>query len=122
MSVAGRFLSTLNLTPIRIDIDRDVEGWTPPPGMVDDLGGQLEDREYNQKDMDRTLVLNQRTKLVAERVMKFLRATDPMSKTIIFCEDIDHAERMCDTLKARLTDAAETQRHLADTITERAAA
>lgn len=79
---------------IRIDIDRDVKGWTPPPGMVDDLGGLIEDREYNQKDMDRTLVLNQRTKLVAERVMKFLHATDPMSKTIIFCEDIDHAERM----------------------------
>ncbi len=79
---------------IRIDIDRDVEGWTPPPGMIDDLGAPLEDREYNQRDMDRTLVLNQRTKLVAERVMKFLRATDPMSKTIIFCEDIDHAERM----------------------------
>lgn len=79
---------------IRIDIDRDVQGWTPPPGMVDDLGTPLDDREYNQKDMDRTLVLNQRTKLVAERVMKFLRATDPMSKTIIFCEDIDHAERM----------------------------
>ncbi|RMB39171.1 type I restriction enzyme R subunit [Sphingomonas sp. PP-F2F-G114-C0414] len=79
---------------IRIDIDRDVDGWTPPPGTVDDLGGLIEDREYNQKDMDRTLVLNQRTKLVAERVMKLLRATDPMSKTIIFCEDIDHAERM----------------------------
>lgn len=79
---------------IRIDIDRDVLGWTPPPGMVDDLGGAIEDREYNRKDMDRTLVLNQRTNLVAERVMKFLRATDPMSKTIIFCEDIDHAERM----------------------------
>lgn len=79
---------------IRIDIDRDVLGWTPPPGMVDDLGGLIEDREYNRKDMDRTLVLNQRTKLVAERVMKFLRETDPMSKTIIFCEDIDHAERM----------------------------
>ncbi|QCK85227.1 DEAD/DEAH box helicase [Phreatobacter aquaticus] len=79
---------------IRIDIDRDVEGWTPPPGMVDDLGNQVEEREYNQRDMDRILVLNQRTKLVAERVMKLLRATDPMSKTIIFCEDIDHAERM----------------------------
>lgn len=79
---------------VRIDIDRDLHGWTPPPGMVDDLGNQLEDREYNRADMDRTLVLNQRTKLVAERVMQYLRATDPMSKTIIFCEDIDHAERM----------------------------
>ena len=79
---------------IRIDIDRDIEGWTPPPGMVDDLGNQIEEREYNQSDMDRILVLNQRTKLVAERVMKLLHATDPMSKTIIFCEDIDHAERM----------------------------
>lgn len=79
---------------IRVDIDRDIEGWTPPPGMLDDLGNEIEDREYNQKDMDRVLVLNKRTTLVAERVMQFLRATDPMSKTIIFCEDIDHAERM----------------------------
>lgn len=79
---------------IRIDIDRDIEGWTPPPGMLDDLGNEVEEREYNQQDMDRILVLNKRTKLVADRVMEFLRATDPMSKTIIFCEDIDHAERM----------------------------
>lgn len=79
---------------IRIDIDRDIEGWIPPPGMLDDLGNEIEDRQYNQADMDRILVLNKRTKLVAERVMEFLRATDPMSKTIIFCEDIDHAERM----------------------------
>lgn len=79
---------------IRIDIDRDIDGWKPPPGMVDDLGNEIEDRHYNQKDMDRILVLNQRTKLVATRVMQLLRAMDPMSKTIIFCEDIDHAERM----------------------------
>ncbi|QIO52955.1 DEAD/DEAH box helicase [Rhizobium leguminosarum] len=79
---------------IRIDIDRDIEGWTPTPGMVDDLGNAVEEREFNQKDMDRILILNQRTKLVAERVMQLLRATDPMAKTIIFCEDIDHAERM----------------------------
>jgi type I restriction enzyme, R subunit len=79
---------------IRIDIDKDLLGWTPPDGMVDDLGNAIERREYNRADMDRVLVLNQRTKLVAERVMKFLCATDPMSKTIIFCEDIDHAERM----------------------------
>lgn len=79
---------------VRIDIDKDIEGWTPPSGMKDDLGKEIEQREYNQQDMDRILVLNRRTKLVAERVMKLLKATDPMSKTIIFCEDIEHAERM----------------------------
>jgi type I restriction enzyme R subunit len=79
---------------VRIDIDKDVEGWTPPPGMTDDLGQEIEQRAYNQLDMDRTLVLNQRTKLVAGRVMQYLRATNPFDKTIIFCEDIDHAERM----------------------------
>jgi type I restriction enzyme R subunit len=79
---------------VRIDIDKDIQGWTPPKGMKDDLGNELEQREYNQADMDRILVLNKRTKLVAERVIKLLRATDPYQKTIIFCEDIDHAERM----------------------------
>lgn len=79
---------------VRIDIDKDVDGWTPPPGMTDDLGQAIERREYNQKDMDRILVLNQRTKLVAKRIVKYLNATDPFSKTIVFCEDIDHAERM----------------------------
>jgi len=44
--------------------------------------------------MDRILVLNQRTKLVAERIMRLLNATDPYQKTIVFCEDINHAERM----------------------------
>ena len=79
---------------VRINLDRDLEGWIPPAGMKDDLGNELEQREYNQADMDRKLVLNHRTKIVAERVMKLLKATDPFSKTIIFCEDIDHAERM----------------------------
>lgn len=79
---------------IRIDIDKDIEGWTPPAGMTDDLGREIPDREYNQADMDRILVLNKRTRLVARRVMKYLQATDPFAKTIIFCEDIDHAERM----------------------------
>jgi len=79
---------------VRIGIDKDLEGWTPPPGMTDDLGKEIEYREYNQKDMDRILVLNQRTKLVAKRIVKYLNATDPFSKTIVFCENIDHAERM----------------------------
>jgi type I restriction enzyme R subunit len=79
---------------IRVDIDRDIEGWKPPPGFQDDDGRELDGLEFNQSDMDRRLVLRRRTQLVAERVMQFLRETDPMSKTIIFCEDIDHAERM----------------------------
>lgn len=87
---------------VRIDIDKDLQGWTPPPGMKDDLGQEIEQREYNQKDMDRILVLNQRTKLVASRVMQYLRATNPFDKTIIFCEDIDHAERM----RAAIVNAA----------------
>ncbi|MBC2713816.1 MAG: DEAD/DEAH box helicase family protein [Desulfobacteraceae bacterium] len=87
---------------IRIDIDKDLIGWTPPPGMKDDLGNEIENRIYNQKDMDRILVLNQRTRLVARRVMKFLNATDPFAKTIIFCENIDHAERM----RAAIVNAA----------------
>ena len=87
---------------VRIDIDKDVLGWVPPPGMKDDLGQEIEHREYNQQDMDRVLVLNQRTKLVAERVMQYLKATDPYAKTIIFCEDIDHAERM----RVAITNAA----------------
>jgi type I restriction enzyme R subunit len=78
---------------VRIDIDKDIQGWTPPSGMKDDLGNEIEHRTYNQADMDRILVLNQRTKLVAQRIMKLLNATDPYQKTIVFCEDIDHAER-----------------------------
>jgi type I restriction enzyme, R subunit len=79
---------------VRIDIDKDIHGWTPPPGMADDLGEEIEQRTFNQADMDRILVLNQRTKLVAKRIIQLLNATDPYAKTIIFCEDIDHAERM----------------------------
>jgi type I restriction enzyme R subunit len=87
---------------VRYHLDKDLIGWTPPPGMTDDLGKEIEQRTYNQADMDRTLVLNQRTRLVAKCVMELLTATDPFSKTIIFCEDIDHAERM----RVAITNAA----------------
>jgi type I restriction enzyme R subunit len=90
--IADGFLAPYKV--VRIDIDKDIYGWKPPPGMKDDLGQPIEGRIYNQKDMDRILVLNQRTKLVTKRVMQLLMATDPFAKTIIFCEDIDHAERM----------------------------
>ncbi|MCU1348978.1 MAG: Type restriction enzyme EcoEI protein [Acidobacteria bacterium] len=79
---------------VRIDIDRDLQGWRPPAGTLDDLGQLIEDRVYNQRDMDRVLVLNQRTRLVATKIIDYLLGTDPYGKTIVFCEDIDHAERM----------------------------
>lgn len=79
---------------VRIDIDRDLQGWRPEKGKLDKHGNLIEDRIYNQKDFDRTLVLEKRTELVAKKITEFLKATDPYAKTIVFCEDIDHAERM----------------------------
>ncbi len=79
---------------VRIDLDRDLQGWRPPQGMLDRSGQVIEDRIYNLKDMDRALVLDARTDLVARKITEFLQATDPMQKTIVFCSDIDHAERM----------------------------
>lgn len=79
---------------IRTYIDKDLSGWKPPEGKLDKYGNEIENRIYNLKDYDRTLVIDDRTKLVAHRVSEFLKATDRFSKTIIFCEDIDHADRM----------------------------
>jgi type I restriction enzyme R subunit len=79
---------------VRVDLDRDLQGWRPPKGMTDDLGHEIEYRIYNQRDIERTLVLSERTRGIAEKVMDYLAATNPYDKTIVFCEDIDHAERM----------------------------
>lgn len=79
---------------VRIDIDKDLQGWRPLAGQTDKTGKVIEDRVYNQSDMDRTLVLEKRTELVAQKITEFLKATDPFAKTIVFCDDIDHAERM----------------------------
>jgi type I restriction enzyme R subunit len=79
---------------VRIDIDKDVQGWRPSKGQTDKNGQVVEDRIFNQIDMDRTLVLEKRTELVAKKITEFLVATDPYAKTIVFCDDIDHAERM----------------------------
>lgn len=79
---------------VRIDIDKDLTGWRPPAGKTDKHGNVIKDRVYNQKDFDRTLVLDKRTELVAQKISDFLRGTNRFDKTIVFCEDIDHAERM----------------------------
>lgn len=79
---------------VRIDFDRDLSGWRPEQGMVDKFGNEIEDRIYNQKDFDKTLVLEPRTRLVAKKISEFLKLTNRFDKTIVFCENIDHAERM----------------------------
>ncbi|WP_166365345.1 EcoAI/FtnUII family type I restriction enzme subunit R [Pseudomonas akapageensis] len=79
---------------VRIDFDKDLQGWRPPKGMLDKNGELIEDRIYNLKDMDRNLVIEARTQLVAQKVTEYLKATDPFQKTIIFCDDINHAGRM----------------------------
>ncbi|CAM3797476.1 DEAD/DEAH box helicase family protein [Vreelandella rituensis] len=79
---------------VRVDIDRDLQGWRPSKGQRDKLGQEIEDRIYNQKDFDKQLVLVKRTQLVARKITELLESTDPFQKTIVFCEDIDHAERM----------------------------
>jgi len=83
---------------VRISIDRDLEGWRPEQGKTDINGNIVEDRTYNIKDFDRNLVIEERTKLVAEKVTEFLKGTNRFDKTIVFCVDIDHAERMRTTL------------------------
>lgn len=79
---------------IRVGLDKDLVGYRPEAGKTDDKGYEIADREYNIKDFDRTLVLDQRTKTVAAKVTEFLKKTDRMSKTIVFCVDVEHAERM----------------------------
>lgn len=79
---------------IRIGLDKDLEGYRPEVGKLDDNGFEIEDREYNVKDFDRTLVLDKRTKVIAKKITEFLKKTDRFSKTIVFCVDIEHAERM----------------------------
>ncbi|MDO6620147.1 EcoAI/FtnUII family type I restriction enzme subunit R [Shewanella sp. 6_MG-2023] len=79
---------------VRVDIDVDLQGWRPTKGQIDNNGEVIEDRIYNQKDFDRTMVIDERTQLVAETITNYLKRTDPMAKTIVFCNDIDHADRM----------------------------
>ena len=80
---------------VKVHIDRDVEGYRPEVGQLDRSGDEVEDRVYNTKDFDRTLVIDGRTELVAQKVSQFLKENgDRCQKTIIFCVDQEHAARM----------------------------
>lgn len=102
---------------VRIGLDKDIEGYHPAPGQRDRYGVEIEERLYNQRDFDRILVLDERTKLVARKVTEFLQETDPFSKTIVFCEDIEHAERMRQALVNENADLVKQDRRYVMRIT-----
>jgi type I restriction enzyme, R subunit len=91
---------------VRIGIDKDLDGWRPELGQTDRYGQPIEDREYNDLDFDRNLILERRTQLVAAKITEFLKGTDRFAKTIVFCENIDHAERMRQALVNANADLA----------------
>ncbi|MFH0712593.1 MAG: DEAD/DEAH box helicase family protein [Candidatus Jorgensenbacteria bacterium] len=79
---------------IRVTLDRDVEGYRPTAGELDKYGNPMPDQVFGQSDFDRKIVLEERTKIVAQKITEYLKATDRMQKTIVFCVDIEHADRM----------------------------
>src|ERR1700731_1445065 len=99
---------------IKVHIDRDVEGYRPDLGQLDRDGNEVEDRIYNTKDFDRTLVLGDRTKLTAKKITEFLKESgDRFQKTIVFCVDEEHAARMRQALVNENADlVAENQRYV----------
>jgi type I restriction enzyme R subunit len=91
---------------VRIALNVDAEGWRPEQGKTDKDGNAIEDRIYNRKDFDRNLVIEERTDIVAKKLSEFLKGFDRFAKTIVFCVDIDHAERMRSALQKHNSDLA----------------
>lgn len=89
---------------IRVALNVDAEGWRPEKGKTDKDGELIDDRIYNRTDFDRTLVIEERTETVADKVSEFLKGYDRFAKTIIFCMDIDHAERMRSAISRQNAD------------------
>lgn len=89
---------------IRVGINVDMEGWRPEDGKTDKDGNLVDDRIYNKKDFDRHLVIDERTEIVAKKLSEFLKGYDRFAKSIVFCVDIDHAERMRSALSRENAD------------------
>ena len=70
------------------------EGWRPYHGQTDIYGNVIEDRIYNNRDYDYSIILQDRIDEVAREITDYLKSTDRMQKTIVFCASEDHAERM----------------------------
>jgi len=89
---------------IRVGLNTDLEGWRPEVGKKDKDGNEVEDRIYNAKDFDKNLVIDERTKTVARKITEYLHKTNRFDKTIVFCVDIEHAERMRQALAIENSD------------------
>ncbi len=92
------------LAPFRvIDIHTNIgEGWRPYKGQLDKNGQEIEDRIYTNSDYDYNIIIEDRTYEVAKEITKYLKSTDRMQKTIVFCATEDHAERLQDpTVKSQ---------------------
>ncbi|MDO4779350.1 MAG: DEAD/DEAH box helicase family protein [Tissierellia bacterium] len=70
------------------------DGWRPNYGQKDIFGKLVEDRVYNNRDYDYNIIIQDRTEQVAKEISDYLKSTDRMQKTIVFCASEDHAERM----------------------------
>ena len=70
------------------------DGWRPHKGQTDIYGNVIEDRIYNNRDYDYNIILQDRIDEVAREITEYLKSTDRMQKTIVFCASEDHAERM----------------------------
>lgn len=83
---------------VKVSLDKDLEGYRPEKGKLDEDGYEVEDREYTVSDYDRTIVIDERTQVVAKRITEYLKATDRYARTIVFCVDTEHALRMRNAL------------------------
>lgn len=83
---------------VRVSLDRDLEGYRPERGKLDEDGYEVEDKEYKMHDFDRTIVIDERTKVVAKRIAEYMKSTDRMARAIVFCVDTEHALRMRNAL------------------------
>ena len=70
------------------------DGWRPYEGQLDINGNPIPDRIYNNRDYDYNIIIEDRINEVARQITDFLKSTDRMAKTIVFCATEDHAERM----------------------------
>ena len=79
---------------VRVNIDRDLEGWRPYKGQTDVDGNLIPDEIYQKEDFDSRLFIEERTKIVAKRITSWLKENGRFSKTIVFCVNQEHAELM----------------------------